>query len=408
MISAVFVDRPRLAIVISVVITLAGLIAMRAISVAQFPDIVPPQVQVSTSYPGAGADVVEATVAQPIEAQIVGVDNMLYMKSTSGNDGSYTLTVSFAIGSDPDINTVNVQNRVSQAMPQLPQEAQRQGVVTEKKSAAFLQMVSLYSPDQTRDLLYLSNYATINILNSIKRVPGVGDAYLFGALDYSMRVWLDGERLTSLELTPNDVVAALQAQNVQAAVGRIGAQPMAEAELQINIQTKGRLTEAEEFEAIVVRANADGSFVRIRDIARVELGAKSEDVLARFNGGDGAVIAIQQLPGSNAIAAAEGVRAVLEEVKTRFPSGVDYAIPYDTTKFVEASIEEVIHTLVEAFILVIIVVFLFLGNVRATLIPLIAVPVALDRHVRRHAGARFLGQHGVPAGVGAGDRHRRR
>ena len=377
MISAVFVDRPRLAIVISVVITLAGLIAMRAISVAQFPDIVPPQVQVSTNYPGAGADVVEATVAQPIEAQIVGVDNMLYMKSTSGNDGSYTLTVSFAIGSDPDINTVNVQNRVAQAMPQLPQEAQRQGVVTEKKSAAFLQMVSLFSPDQSRDLLYLSNYATINILDAIKRVPGVGDAYLFGALDYSMRVWLDGERLTSLGLTPNDVVTALRAQNVQAAVGRIGAQPMAAAELQINIQTKGRLTEAEEFEAIVVRANEDGSFVRVRDIARVELGARSEDVLARFNGGDGAVIAIQQLPGSNAIAAAEGVRAVLEDVKTRFPSGVDYAIPYDTTKFVEASIEEVIHTLVEAFILVIIVVFLFLGNVRATLIPLIAVPVAL-------------------------------
>ncbi len=377
MISAVFVDRPRLAVVISVVITLAGLIAMTAIPIAQFPDIVPPQVSVTTAYPGAGANIVEATVAQPIEAQIVGVDNMLYMKSTSGNDGSYSLTVSFAVGTDPDINTVNVQNRVAQALSQLPEEVQRQGVTTEKKSAAFLQMVSLYSPDQSRDLLYLSNYATINVLDGLKRVPGVGDAFLFGALDYAMRIWLDDERLTALNLTPSDVVAALRAQNVQAAVGRIGAQPMADAELQINIQTKGRLSDPAEFAAIVLRANPDGSFVRIHDVAEVELGAKSRDVVSRFNGGDGAVIAIQQLPGSNAIAAAEGVRKVMEDLKGRFPEGVDYAIPYDTTKFVHASIEEVIHTLLEAFVLVIIVVFLFLGNARATLIPLIAVPVAL-------------------------------
>ncbi len=377
MISAVFVDRPRLAIVISIVITLAGLIAMKAIPTAQFPDIVPPQVSVTTTYPGAGADVVETTVGQPIEAKVVGVENMLYMKSTSGSDGSYTLTVSFAVGSDADINTVNVQNRVSQALSQLPEEVQRQGVTTKKKSSAFLQMVSLYSPDESRDVLFLSNYATINILDQIKRISGVGDAYLFGGLDYAMRVWLDGDRLTALGLTPNDITTALRAQNIQAAVGRIGAQPMADAALQINIQTKGRLTDPEEFGAIVVRANPDGSFVRVRDVARIELGAKSSDVLARFNGGAGAVIAIQQLPGSNAIAAAEGVRTLLEELKTRFPAGVDYAIPYDTTKFVEASIEAVIHTLVEAFVLVIVVVFLFLGNARATLIPLIAVPVSL-------------------------------
>jgi len=377
MISGVFVDRPRLAMVISIVITLAGLIAMRAISVAQFPEIVPPQVSVTTSYPGAGAGVVEATVAQPLEAQIVGVENMLYMKSTSGNDGSYTLTVSFAVGSDADINTVNVQNRVAQALPKLPEEVQRQGVTTKKKSAAFLQMVSLFSPDQSRDALYLSNYATINIIDQIKRVPGVGDAFLFGSLDYAMRVWIDSERLNSLGLTPNDIVTAIRSQNIQAAAGRIGAQPMAEAELQLNIQTQGRLIEVDEFERIVVRANPDGSFIRVRDVARVELGARSADVAARFNGGPGAVIAIQQRPGSNAIATAEGVRQLLEEIETRFPSGVAYAIPYDTTEFVEESILEVQHTLIEAFILVIIVVFLFLGNARATLIPLIAVPVAL-------------------------------
>jgi hydrophobe/amphiphile efflux-1 (HAE1) family protein len=377
MISAVFVDRPRLAMVISIVITLAGLIAMLAIPTAQFPDIVPPQVSVTTTYPGAGSDVVEATVGQPIEAKVIGVENMLYMKSTSGSDGSYTLTVSFTVGSDADINTVNVQNRVAQALSQLPQEVQRQGVTTKKKSSAFLQMVSLYSPDESRDVLFLSNYATINIIDQIKRIPGVGDAYLFGGLDYAMRIWIDDQRLTALGLTPNDVTQAIQAQNVQAAVGRIGAQPMADAELQINITTKGRLTDVEEFSDIVIRANPDGSYVRVRDVAEVGLGAKSRDVAARFNGGDGAVIAIQQLPGSNAIEAAAGVRELLEELKTRFPAGVDYAIPYDTTLFVQASIEEVIHTLVEAFVLVIIVVFLFLGNARATLIPLIAVPVSL-------------------------------
>jgi hydrophobe/amphiphile efflux-1 (HAE1) family protein len=377
MISAVFVDRPRLAIVISIVITLAGLIAMRAIPVAQFPEIVPPQVSVTTRYPGAGADVVEATVAQVIEAQVVGVEDMLYMKSTSGNDGSYTLTVSFAVGSDADINTVNVQNRVAQALPKLPEEVQRQGVNTKKKSAAFLQMVSLYSPDQSRDALFLSNYATINVIDQIKQIPGVGDAYLFASLDYAMRVWLDSDRLTALGLSPNDLVTAIRGQNIQAAAGRIGAQPMADAELQLNIQTQGRLTEVEEFERIVVRANPDGSFVRVGDVARVELGARTADVQSRFNGSDGAVIAIQQLPGSNAIATAEGVRTLLEGLSERFPTGVEYQIPYDTTRFVEASIEEVVHTLIEAFVLVIIVVFLFLGNARATLIPLIAVPVAL-------------------------------
>jgi multidrug efflux pump len=378
MISSVFVDRPRLAIVISIVISLAGLIALGAIPIAQFPDIVPPQVQVTATYPGAGAEVVEATVAQPIESQVIGVDNMLYMKSTSGNDGSYTLTVSFAIGTNPDINTVNVQNRVSLAIPKLPQEVSRTGVSVKKKSSALLQVVNLYSPSGSYDTLFLNNYATINILDSIKRVRGVGDAFLFGSLEYSMRVWVETDRLTSLGITPNDIISALQSQNIQAAVGRIGAQPMTDDQLfQLNIQTKGRLTSVEEFGNTVVRANPDGSFVRIKDIGRVELGAKSSDVIGRFNQGEGAVIAIYQAPGANAIAVAEGVGAELDRLAKAFPEGLAYKVTYDTTKFVQESIHEVVKTLGEAFVLVVIVVFLFLGSLRATLIPLIAVPVSL-------------------------------
>jgi hydrophobe/amphiphile efflux-1 (HAE1) family protein len=378
MISRVFVERPRLAFVISIVITLAGVIAMKAIPIAQFPDIVPPQVQVTANYPGAGAEVVESTVAQPIESQVVGVDNMLYMKSTSGNDGSYTLTISFAIGTNPDINTVNVQNRVALATPKLPQEVSRQGVSTKKKSSALLQVINLYAPNHTHDTLFLNNYAIINILDNIKRVRGVGDAFLFGSLEYSMRIWVETDRLTSLGMTPNDIVSALQSQNIQAAVGRIGAQPMTNDQLfQLNIQTKGRLATEEEFGNVVVRANPDGSFVRIKDIGRVERGAKSSDVIGRFNGGDGAVIAIYQAPGANAIAVADGVGKEMERLARTFPEDLAYKVTYDTTKFVQESIHEVVKTLLEAFVLVVIVVFLFLGSLRATVIPLIAVPVSL-------------------------------
>ena len=377
MLSATFIDRPRLSLVISIVITLAGLIALTAMPIAQFPDIVPPQVQITARYPGAGATVVEQTVAQPIESQVVGVDKSLYMKSTSGNDGSYTLTVSFAVGTNPDINTVNVQNRVTLAMPQLPEEVSRQGVTVKKKSSAILQVLAVFSPDGRYDTLFLSNYATINLLDNIKRVPGVGDAYLFGALDYSMRVWLTTDRLTALGLTPTDVANALRGQNVQAAVGRIGAQPIGDAQFQLNIQTKGRLTEPEEFENVVIRANPDGSYVRVRDVGRVELAARSSDSFGRFNGGPGALIAIFQAPGANALSTAEGVQAVMQRLQAQFPEGVAYKTTYDSTAFVLQSIDEVIHTLIEAFILVVIVVFLFLGNLRATLIPLIAVPVSL-------------------------------
>jgi hydrophobe/amphiphile efflux-1 (HAE1) family protein len=376
--SAIFVDRPRLAIVIAVVTTIAGLLALFVIPVAQYPDIVPPQVSVTTSYPGASAAVVDATIAQPIEAQVVGVDKMIYMKSVSGNDGSYTLTCSFELGTNPDINTVNVNNRVQIALSGLPQDVQRQGVTVKKKSSALLGVVAVYSPKHTHDPLFISNYVTINLLDRIKSTAGVGDALLWGPQDYAMRAWVRTDRLTGLGLTTGDIINAIKAQNVQAAVGRIGARPISnEQQLQLNITTQGRLDSTEQFDNIVVRTNPDGSILRLSDVARIELGAANLDRETLFNGGPASVIAIYQSPGANAIAALQGVRDQLAELQTRFPDDLAWKVTYDPTAFVTATIKEVEHTLVEAFVLVVLVVFLFLGSFRSTLIPTFAVPVSL-------------------------------
>ena len=406
---AIFIARPRLAAVISVVITLAGLISLAAIPIAQFPDIVPPQIAVTANYAGASAEVVESTVAQPIESRVIGVDNMIYMKSTSGADGSYSLTVTFKVGTDPDLNTVKVQNRVSLAEPQLPQEVRNQGISVTKKSSALLQVLALVSPDGRYDQLFLSNYATINIIDALKRVPGIGDVSLFTPADYSMRVWLDTDRLTSFGLTPSDIANAVKRQNTQAAVGRIGAQPaLPDQQFQLTIQTKGRLSTVEEFGNIVVRANPDGSFVRVRDVARVELAARTSESIGRQDGGPATVIGLYQSPGGNALDSANGVRRILDQLKRSFPEGLDYKITYDTSLLRQAEPGggaahpgRGVHPGRDR------------GVPVSRQLPCDADPAdrragGADRHLRGHAGAGLQRQHGVAARPRARDRHRGR
>jgi hydrophobe/amphiphile efflux-1 (HAE1) family protein len=378
MISSVFIDRPRLAIVIAIVITIAGALAMLRIPVAQLPDIVPPQVTVTANYPGASANVVESAVAQPIEAQVVGVDKMIYMKSNSGNDGSYSLTVSFDLSSNPDIDVVNVNNRVQTALSQLPPEVQLEGLTVQKRSTSVLEFLALYSDDPKMDPLFISNYVLINVLDQLSRTPGVGQANLFSKLNYSMRVWFDTDRLTALSLTPGDIIAAIQSQNVVAPIGRVGARPIGtDQQFQFNLQTQGRLVTPAEFGAIVIRANQDGSVLRLRNVARVELGAQNMDSETRLNGRPGVPIGIYLSPGANAVDTAAAVSRTLATLEKRFPPGLHAQIMYDSTEFVRDTRTEVLLTLGIAFVLVVAVVFLFLGSIRATVIPTVAVPVSL-------------------------------
>ncbi len=380
MISLFFITRPKFAFVISIVITIAGLIAIEVLPVAQYPEITPPQVQITTNYPGANAGVVEQTVVSPIETQVNGVKRMLYMSSTSANDGSATINITFEIGSDGDLNTVNSQNRVSIATPQLPEEVKRQGVSSKEQSTNMLLIVNIFSPGNSYDELFLNNYTLLNIRDEIARIPGVGNASLFGNMSYSMRIWLNPDKLNGLKLTPTDVIAAVQEQNAQVAAGQIGAPPInRQQQFQYTIRVKGRLSQVKEFENIIVRANPDGSVVKLKDVARVDLGAESYSSLSKLNGKPAALLAVYQLPSANGLAVASQVRATLRRIAAapNFPKDLKYGFLYDTTRFIQASISEVLVTLVIAVFLVILVTYIFLQNLRSTLIPALAIPVSL-------------------------------
>ncbi|MEI6174654.1 MAG: multidrug efflux RND transporter permease subunit [Bacteroidota bacterium] len=373
-----FITRPILSSVIAIMITMVGLLSMMVLPISQYPDVVPPTIQVTAYYPGANAEDVQKTVAIPLEEQINGVENMTYMTSQCANDGSCNITVFFAVGTDPDMATVNVQNRTQRAMNVLPAEVIQGGVIVMKKSPSILLLYALVSNDSAYDTKFLSNYLNINVVNVLKRIDGVGDVNLFGGDDYAMRIWLNPERMAGLSVSVQDVQAAIKDQNVQAAAGMIGKSPAAKGqEMSIMLRVQGRLTDEKQFGNIIVKANQDGSLVRMSDIARIELGLKTYDANGRFNGKTAPVIAVYQSPGSNAVAVRKLCDETMQQLSKEFPLGITYKKGLDTVEFVTASIEEVLKTLMEAFILVFIVVFIFLQDWRATLIPAITVPVSL-------------------------------
>jgi hydrophobe/amphiphile efflux-1 (HAE1) family protein len=389
--SKFFIDRPIFAAVLSVVIVIAGAIAVTTLPIAQYPEIAPPTVQVTCAYPGANASVVADTVASPIEQQVTGVENMLYMSSQCTNDGQYSLTVTFDVGVNLDMAQVLVQNRVNLALPSLPDVVKQTGVSVKKRSPSILLVVNLFSPDDSYDQLKLSNYATINLRDELAQLSGVGDISMFGQQDYSMRIWLDPEKIAARGLTAADVVSSLKEQNVQVAAGSLGRPPVPNGQaFQYTLSTLGRLQDQKQFGEIIVRSGFEGEIVRLRDLISeqrmdssgaqlggIELGAKNQDTLCYLDGKPSVGLSIYQQPGSNALATADKIRERMEQLKLSFPDGVDYGIVYDTTPFIDESIHEVFKALRDAIVLVGIVVLLFLQSWRATLIPLIAVPVAI-------------------------------
>lgn len=378
MFSQFFINRPKFAFVISIVISLAGLIALQVLPIAEFPKIAPPVIEVSTDYPGANAEVVKQAIAGPIEDEVNGVEGMLYMSSKSANDGSYTLSVTFEIGTDPDLAQINVQNRVNRATPKLPADVAKQGVTVDKKSTDMLLIVNLYSPDDSYDGLFLSNFASINVKSELSRIDGVSDASIMGALDYGMRIWLDPIRMASLGVTTNDVNQVISEQNIQVPAGQLGAAPSPpDQQFQYTLQAKGRLNSVEEFENMIVKAQSDGTVVYLKDIARLELGSSGYSWYGELNNKPGVILAIYQLPDANALNVAEDVYAKMDELKERFPEGIEYDILYDTTRFIKTSIDEVATALYQAVFLVVLVVFIFLQDWRSTLVPAIAIPVSL-------------------------------
>src|SRR5262245_21788704 len=384
MLARFFIDRPVLAWVISIVIILLGTIAAVFLPVAEYPEVTPPTVRVTANYPGANAQVVADTVAAPIEQQVVRVENMLYMSSLSNNDGSYTLDVTFEIGTDVNMAQVLVQNRVAIAEPTLPDVVRTIGVAVKKRSPDILLAISLYSDDDPEtgrpyyDSLYLSNYATINVKDAVSRVEGVGDVVILGQQDYSMRAWLDPDKLQSRNLTVNDVIRVLREQNVQVAAGRIGQPPVPTGQdFQYTLSTLGRLVEADQFAEIVLNTGQDGEVTYLRDVSRPELGARNQDTLCRLDGRPSPAVIVFLLPGANALETADGIKARMRELETRFPKGLHYLVGYDTTPFIRESVNEVFHTLLESVVLVGVVILLFLQDWKALLLPVIDMAVSL-------------------------------
>src|SRR5258708_22903756 len=378
-ISRFCIDRPIFASVISIIITLGGTLGMLGLPIAQSPDITPPQITISASYPGATGDVVANNVAAPIEQQVNGADNMIYMNSSSSSTGNFTLNVYFQIGTNPELAQVDVQNRVNLALPQLPQSVQAQGIQVQKKSSAFMMVIAIYSPTDRYDPTYIANYANIYVLDALKRVPGANQSSIFGTPDYAMRIWLKPDRMAQLGVTASDVQKAVANQNQQFAVGSIGQSPTGvPVEQSFAVTTAGRLVDPSEFDNIIIRAaSGDAAIVRLRDIGRAQLGQKDYSIRSKFQGKPATVLAVYQHPGANALDVSKQVHATLQEMKKSFPEGLDYSIAMDTTDFTRASISDVIHTFFEALVLVVIVVYVFLQSFRATLIPVIAMPLSI-------------------------------